>query len=654
MSFETLEKTRSRAKITASANSDLDIVRGKYSDLVAEDDEYIEEVSIDKVVVSGANNICKIERGSNTVAVFDRAGVFDFAGNGVSLDKDSTAALKVKFLNSSSPGTVTIYLKKKTKLNLSDFYPTELFANLENGGIWDPSDLTSMFIGRNGSGGNPGGGDVVGMILDKRFMGNKTAAAFIAGQTELVTNGGFAADSDWTKGVGWSISGGAAMCDGSQGATTLLESDVAILDVAVGEWAVVTMTVSEVLAGSVSLIFRNAGGYAYQNFDAILNISAPGTYTQIIKKTVAAFFDLAIQASASFVGTISSVSLKEVPGNHLIAPSDAARPVLRDEIAEGVNVDVSAQPELVTNGDFASAAGWSTSTWTISDGTASIASAGAFAYLTQDILTAGKWYLVELDVVSVAGSSVRVGVGSGTYSGYWSTPGRKQFLARATGNTIFYIIGELGVTATIDNVSVREVPAAAARRWYLDFDGVDDSFASPSISPGVDKAQVGAAFYKDGTPPTFQFIMETGPSVPATPGTLSLLATSGSASPNINAISAGLNGSQDTAYDYTSYPVATPYVVSVQYDMAGASRETEIFGRINGAAPATSTGLANANAGSGNFTDQVLYVGARTASTLGFNGRLYGLVVRFGPTLSANELAALEAYLAEKSGVTLA
>jgi hypothetical protein len=32
---------------------------------------------------------------------------------------------------------------------------------------------------------------------------------------ELITNGTFDTDTDWTKGVGWSISGGLAQCDGT-------------------------------------------------------------------------------------------------------------------------------------------------------------------------------------------------------------------------------------------------------------------------------------------------------------------------------------------------------------------------------------------------------------------------------------------------------
>ena len=33
--------------------------------------------------------------------------------------------------------------------------------------------------------------------------------------SELVTNGSFDADSDWTKQSGWTISGGTANCDGT-------------------------------------------------------------------------------------------------------------------------------------------------------------------------------------------------------------------------------------------------------------------------------------------------------------------------------------------------------------------------------------------------------------------------------------------------------
>ena len=45
--------------------------------------------------------------------------------------------------------------------------------------------------------------------------------------SELVTNGGFDTDSDWTKGTGWTIGvGGKQIGDGSQTGNTLLYQNV--------------------------------------------------------------------------------------------------------------------------------------------------------------------------------------------------------------------------------------------------------------------------------------------------------------------------------------------------------------------------------------------------------------------------------------------
>jgi hypothetical protein len=51
--------------------------------------------------------------------------------------------------------------------------------------IFDDSDLTSMFVGRDGSGGNPSPGETVGLQLDKSHMGGMTAAAYIDSRPEL-------------------------------------------------------------------------------------------------------------------------------------------------------------------------------------------------------------------------------------------------------------------------------------------------------------------------------------------------------------------------------------------------------------------------------------------------------------------------------------
>ena len=81
--------------------------------------------------------------------------------------------------------------------------------------FYDPADLTSLRVGRDGSGGQPVVGDPVGIMLDTSQFGGKTAEDYLAGATELVTNGTFDSNiSGWT-GSGWSFNSGAAQSSGA-------------------------------------------------------------------------------------------------------------------------------------------------------------------------------------------------------------------------------------------------------------------------------------------------------------------------------------------------------------------------------------------------------------------------------------------------------
>lgn len=115
MTFKIVNKSREEVELVATANSDLENVRGRFNELVA-DGEFIESVGIDKVWVNSPSfdaGMWQIQRGSNTVAVYDTSCFIDYGGNGVLLDKDNEASLKVRLLNTSSTGSITIRLKKK-------------------------------------------------------------------------------------------------------------------------------------------------------------------------------------------------------------------------------------------------------------------------------------------------------------------------------------------------------------------------------------------------------------------------------------------------------------------------------------------------------------------------------------------------------------
>lgn len=128
--------------------------------------------------------------------------------------------------------------------------------------------------------------------------------------------------------------------------------------------------------------------------------------------------------------------------------------------------DVSGQPELASNGSFASDTGWTKGTgWTISGGVANASAvpAGASGYLLANGATAaaGKVYLATFTVTLAAGGvGFRVGDTSGvsrTSSGTYTEVLRCSAASVSTG--IGFERRGADFTGTIDNVSIKEIPA---------------------------------------------------------------------------------------------------------------------------------------------------------------------------------------------------
>jgi len=177
------------------------------------------------------------------------------------------------------------------------------------GAIFDVSDTTSLFQAITGVSTGVTG-QPVGIMLDKSFMGGAPAATFIAGQPEVVVNGGFATDTVWTKGINWAITGGAAVA-------TLATSNLSQASIlTIGSWYCITFTVSGYVTGTLTPTAGVTTGTA---------VSANGTYTQVLRALTST--DLIFTGTA-FTGNIDNVSVKVIPGFHATAATDAARPVL--------------------------------------------------------------------------------------------------------------------------------------------------------------------------------------------------------------------------------------------------------------------------------------------------------------------------------------
>ena len=117
---------------------------------------------------------------------------------------------------------------------------------------------------------------------------------------ELVTNGDFATDSDWSKGTGWTISGGTANANTSGNYISLYQNSV----FTVGKAYEYEFTVSNYSQGDVRF---TQGGLDISGLK-----SANGTYTGVFSASQTSLY---IQGVNSFIGSIDNVSVKELGVN---------------------------------------------------------------------------------------------------------------------------------------------------------------------------------------------------------------------------------------------------------------------------------------------------------------------------------------------------
>ena len=113
----------------------------------------------------------------------------------------------------------------------------------------------------------------------------------------LITNGTFDADTDWTKGTGWSISGGVASINNTSGSNSNLSQ---VLSGVNGKTYAVTVTVSN-RSGGATL-------YVYWGNSALANMGSNGTYTFYVTLALGTN-TLYITANNGVVADIDNISV---------------------------------------------------------------------------------------------------------------------------------------------------------------------------------------------------------------------------------------------------------------------------------------------------------------------------------------------------------
>jgi hypothetical protein len=117
--------------------------------------------------------------------------------------------------------------------------------------------------------------------------------------SDRITNGGFATDTDWTQGDGWSIAAGVADSDASQSADSDLAQSVPAL--ISGELYEVVFTVANNTLGNIT---PNVGGTAGTTFPV------DGTFTDLIVAGASGIFKLT--CNSTFDGDVDNVSVSLV------------------------------------------------------------------------------------------------------------------------------------------------------------------------------------------------------------------------------------------------------------------------------------------------------------------------------------------------------
>lgn len=553
------------------------------------------------------------------------------------------------------------------------FGPASLFAGGAQGVWYDPSDFTSLYQDSAGTTPVTAFEQPVGLMLDKsQGMARGANVALPFNATNWTVTG-----ADGTHIVTFS---NGTMHYQSDTTTPVLQAQQ-IGGTVSGQWYEITAICSAWTSGSLKMDVATASG------GSIVLAAGVGTVRAIVQ---ASGNSLNLYRNSTNVDlTLSSLTVRQVSGNHASQATTTQRPVVSarynllapsedvstwSKIGAGVgsvptvtqNYAVGPSGRLNATRVQAAMNGGTTSTdqsnvqVSVSGQTAGVPFRGRIAVMATDLTQVGKvilfrhaagntyqlitltnsWQIVTRDETSVS-TSVTLMVGLRGASG--GSSDSADFLVtecdlRTVSDAALSIPGYQQVTSAT-------VYATAGFPAYLKFDGVDDGLATGNIDfTGTSKMTVFAGVTKLSDAAAGA-IVELSAIANTTPGSFVLLAPGG-ALPTTGQYVHGATGLNTISSTPNDKAAPASYVHTGLFDLSQASPAAQNVERLNGVAYAS----PNADAGGGNFSLNPIYIGRRFNTSTALNGRLYGLIA-VGAGEPANTITFTERWMGQKEGI---
>ncbi len=319
-------------------------------------------------------------------------------------------------------------------------------------------------------------------------------------------------------------------------------------------------------------------------------------------------------------------------GNNAVQATAGSRPIWR-------GVPRTLDADIVSNGEFDTDTVWSKGTgWTISGGVAT-KTAGTASDLTQSLtLTAGTTYMAFYKITRTAGTVRLNFTGGTTQTGVAANYGGSHYevFTATAGNNTVAMVADSAFAGTVSRVAI--FPVTSFTNMGACFDGVDDRLRTSNINfTASDKMTVIASMRIDKAAAS-RTAVEFGNYLAGTNGSGSI-----GIFPDVQARIKG-----DTALAQISTPsggVANNYkhyVMSAEFDLAGATIPTEL--NIRSAGILGTQTPSGSTAGGGSLVNGAVTVGSPFNSATWWKELIHRVIV-INRILTSTEKANAEAWV---------